>query len=84
MLLMSDMISYTFFLYRYSDRVGLFESRSDEVIFWVLVTADSTDESILNSLELVHLGHVYVQKKEFQQSNLASTLDVAIVAAVFR
>ena len=38
-----------------------FENRSDVVVFWGC--SNSTGESILNSLEAVYLGDVYVQEE---------------------
>ena len=37
------------------------ENRSDVVMFWGF--SNSTGESILNSLEAVYLGEVYVQEE---------------------
>ena len=58
------------------------ENRSDVVMFWGF--SNSTGESILNSLEAVYLGGVYVQEERVTVSNLAWTTDVAMVDAVFR
>ena len=38
-----------------------FENRSDVVVYWGF--SNSTGESILNSLEAVYFGEVYVQEK---------------------
>ena len=38
-----------------------FENRSDVVVFWGF--SNSTGESILNSLEAVYLGDVYVEEE---------------------
>ena len=59
-----------------------FENRSDVMVFWHF--SDSTDESILNSLEAVYLSDVYVQEKRVAVSQLAWTIDVAKVDAVLR
>ena len=39
------------------------ENMSDVVMFWGLGFRNSTGESILNSLEAVYLGKVYVQEE---------------------
>jgi len=41
--------------------VEFFENRSDMVVFWGF--SNSAGESILNSLEGVYLGDVYVQEE---------------------
>ena len=38
-----------------------FENRSDVVVFWGF--SNSTDESILNSLEAIYLGDAYVEEE---------------------
>ena len=38
-----------------------FENRSDVVVFWGFI--NSTGESILNGLEAVYLGDVYVEEE---------------------
>ena len=39
----------------------IFENRSDVVVFWGF--SNSTGESILNSMEAVYLGDVYVEEE---------------------
>jgi len=45
----------------YFEPVEVFENMSDVLVYWGF--SGSTDESILNSLEAVYLGDVYVQEK---------------------
>ena len=47
----------------YFEPVEFFENRSDVMVFWHF--SDSTDESILNSLEAVYLGEIYVQEESY-------------------
>ena len=46
---------------RYSEPVEFFENRSDVMVSWGF--SYGTGESILNKLEALYLGDVYVQKK---------------------
>ena len=48
-----------FYSFRYFEPVEFFENRSDVVVFWGF--SNSMGESILNSLDSVYLGDVYVQ-----------------------
>ena len=47
--------------FRYFEPAEFLENRSDVVMFWGF--SNSTGESILNSLEAVYLGEVYVQEE---------------------
>ena len=59
MLYVSDMT--LFYSFRYFEPVEFLENRSDVVMFWSF--SNSTGESILNSLEAIYLGEVYVQEE---------------------
>ena len=50
-----------FYSFRYFEPVEFLENRSDVVMFWGF--SNSTGESILNSLEAVYLGDVYVEEE---------------------
>ena len=52
---------FVFYSLRYFEPVEFFENRSDVVVFRGF--GNSTGESILNSLEAVYLGDVYVQEE---------------------
>ena len=52
---------FVFYSLRYFEPVEFFKNRSDVVMFWGF--SNSTGESILNSLEAVYLGDVYVQEE---------------------
>ena len=54
---------YNFVLYSlsYFEPVESFENGSDVVVFWGFINC--TVESILNSLEAVYFGDVYVQEE---------------------
>ena len=59
MLYVSD--DFIFYWFRYFEPVEFLENRSDVVMFWGF--SNSTGERILNSLEAVYLGEVYVQEE---------------------
>ena len=62
--------------------VECFQKKRDVVVFWGF--SSSMDESILNSLKAVYFVRSMFRKRELQWSNLAWTIDVAMVDAVLR
>src|SRR6218665_243859 len=50
-----------FYSFRYFEPVEFFENRSDVVVFWGF--SNSMGKSILNCLEAVYWGDVYVQEE---------------------
>jgi len=54
-------ITFVFCSFMYFEPVKISEIRSDGVMFWSF--SNSAGESILNSLEAVDFGDVYVQEK---------------------
>src|SRR6218665_2928587 len=56
-------VCYDFVLYSFRnfEPVEFFENKSDVVVFWGF--SNSTGENILNSLEAVYLGDVYVEEE---------------------
>ena len=52
---------FVFRSFRYFEPVEFLENRSDVVMLWGF--SNSTGKSILNSLEAVYLGDIYVQEE---------------------